>query len=115
MLRILTLFVVRKDHRLHADTTAYADFDFRHPEFHELQFWAIPARLELFGAQTFVALVERISTRFGRQPLLPDWVYQGAILGLKNGPAHAERILKVVVADTRGCKLEMVRVRSDPR
>ena len=85
---------VSSDHYcLHADTTAYADFDFRHADFHELQFWAIPRRLELFSAETFVELVARISTRFGRQPLLPDWVSQGAILGLKNGPVHAERIL----------------------
>ncbi len=27
---------------LHAVTTAYADFDFRHEAFHELQFWEVP-------------------------------------------------------------------------
>jgi len=87
---------VSSDHYcLHAETTAYADFDFRHPEFHELQFWAVPARIELFAAKSFVGLVERISARFGRQPALPDWVFKGAILGLKNGPEHAERILEL--------------------
>ena len=87
---------VSSDHYcLHADTTAYADFDFRHDAFHELQFWAVPLRLELFSASTFVELVGRISERFGRQPLLPEWVMKGAILGLKNGPEHAESILKL--------------------
>lgn len=80
---------------LHADTTAYADFDFRHAEFHELHFWGIPRRIELFAAKSFVELVARISDRFGRQPALPDWVSEGVILGLKNGPAHAERILQL--------------------
>jgi len=79
---------------LHAETTAYADFDFRAPGFHELQFWAIPRRLELFAAQTFLELVERVSLRFGRQPELPDWVQRGAILGLKNGQDHAEQVLR---------------------
>jgi alpha-glucosidase len=80
---------------LHAETTAYADFDFRHADFHELQFWAVPARLELFSAKTFCGLVERVSTRFGRQPRLPAWCLSGAILGLKNGRDHAERVLEL--------------------
>jgi len=78
---------------LHAETTAYADFDFRAPNFHELQFWTPPQRLELFAAPTFLELVERISLRFGRQPALPAWIQRGAILGLKNGQEHAERVL----------------------
>lgn len=88
-------YVSSQRYCLHADTTAYADFDFRHADFHELQFWAIPRRFELWAAPSFVELVGLISTRFGRQPTLPDWVFKGAILGLKNGPDHAERILKL--------------------
>lgn len=80
---------------LHAQTTAYADFDFRNPDFHELQFWAVPSQIELIGAASFAGLVERISSRFGRQPPLPDWVFKGAILGLKRGRDHAERVLEL--------------------
>ena len=80
---------------LHADTTAYADFDFRHPDFHELQFWAVPERLEFFSAESLCGLVERVSARFGRQPALPGWSVKGAILGLKNGRDHAERVLEM--------------------
>jgi alpha-glucosidase len=86
-------YVSSRRYCLHADTTAYADFDFRHAQFHELQFWAVPAQIELIAADSFVALVERISARFGRQPTLPDWVLNGAILGLKNGRDHAQRLL----------------------
>lgn len=78
---------------LHAQTTAYADFDFRHGGFHELQFWAVPERIELLAAKTFVDLVERIAVRFGKPPRLPDWVFNGAILGLKNGRDHADTLL----------------------
>ncbi len=88
-------FVSSQHYCLHAETTAYADFDFRHADFHELQFWAIPTRFELFTAPGFIKLIGIISKRFGRQPALPDWVFNGAILGLKNGPDHAERILKL--------------------
>ncbi|VVD60129.1 Sulfoquinovosidase [Pandoraea eparura] len=78
---------------LHAQTTAYADFDFRRGGFHELQFWAVPERIELLTARTFVDLVERIAARFGKPPRLPDWVFNGAILGLKNGRDHADTLL----------------------
>ena len=88
-------FVSSARYCLHAQTTAYADFDFRHDDFHELQFWAVPERIELFAAPSFARLVERISERFGRQPPLPEWVYKGAILGLKNGRDHADRILEL--------------------
>ena len=88
-------FLSSEHYCLHAETTAYADFDFRHGDFHELQFWAVPERIELFAAPTYVELVGLVSTRFGRQPELPGWVQKGAILGLKNGPDHAERILKL--------------------
>ena len=44
-----------------------------------------PERIELTARPTFVALVEAMSERFGRQPPLPEWVYGGAIIGLKDG------------------------------
>ncbi|WP_216350612.1 alpha-glucosidase [Paraburkholderia fungorum] len=87
-------FVSSQKYCLHAQTTAYADFDFRHDGWHELQFWAVPERLEFIVADDFVTLVERISMRFGRQPTLPDWVMNGAILGLKNGRDHAQEIFE---------------------
>lgn len=86
-------FLSSQRYCLHADTTAYADFDFRSPVYHELQFWAPPRQLEFFAAPSFLELVERVSLRFGRQPPLPEWVQRGAILGLKNGRAHAEHVL----------------------
>jgi alpha-glucosidase len=91
-------FVSSARYCLHADTTAYADFDFRHADFHELQFWAVPPRLELFSGESFPELVERVSARFGRPTGLPEWVWKGAILGLKNGREHAERILDLSLA-----------------
>ncbi|MCO5732544.1 alpha-glucosidase [Rhizobium sp. SSA_523] len=78
-------FLSSRRYAVHVETTAYLVFDFRRPDFHEIEVWAIPERLEFFAAPTFVALVGQLSERFGRQPQLPDWVYSGAILGLKDG------------------------------
>jgi alpha-glucosidase len=77
---------------LHVETSAYSVFDFRRKTFHEIEVWAIPERIELFAAPTFVELVEVLSDRFGRQPPLPDWVYKGAIIGLKDGENSFSRL-----------------------
>ena len=58
---------------VHLDTTAYAALDFRHPDFHELEAWAVPAALELHAAPDFAGLVSALSDRFGRTPELPAW------------------------------------------
>jgi alpha-glucosidase len=83
---------------LHADTSRYAVFDFREPEFHELEFTEAPERIVLEAAPDLVSLVERVSARFGRQPELPDWATGGVILGLKRGEAHAREKLDQALA-----------------
>jgi alpha-glucosidase len=77
---------------LHVETTAYSIFDFRRRTFHELEVWAVPERIEFYCAPTFAELVTMLSLRFGRQPELPDWIYRGAIIGLKDGVNSFERL-----------------------
>ena len=89
----LPLYVSSRHYWLWADCTAYADFDFRHERFHELQFWAVPARIRIRTGQSALALVRQIGAFFGRQPELPDWVYRGAVLGLQGG---TERVRELV-------------------
>ncbi|MDD7911695.1 alpha-glucosidase [Pseudovibrio exalbescens] len=69
----------------HLQTTAYADFDFRHADFHELQAWDIPEYLLVGKEDTFAELVTNICGVFGNQPELPDWVLDGVILGIQGG------------------------------
>lgn len=83
---------------LHVDTTAYSAFDFRHADFHEIEVWEIPSRIELFAGENLVDLVGALSSRFGRQPELPDWVYRGAIIGLKDGENSFARLENMLAA-----------------
>ena len=78
-------FVSDKKYFCHLHTTAYADFDFTNPDFHELQCWDIPEYLLFDVEDSFPALVENITDHFGRQPEMPDWVYNGVILGIQGG------------------------------
>lgn len=91
-------FLSSRRYGVHLETTAYADFDFRHPDFHELQVWAVPDRLEIWTAPNLVELVESVAARFGRQPPLPEWVYKGAIIGLKDGARSFERLERMIEA-----------------
>ena len=91
-------YVSSRHYYLHADTTAYADFDFRHPEFHELQFWAVPASIRVEAADSFPELLTRESAFFGRQPELPDWVYNGLIIGVQGGSERSFGLLEKTLA-----------------
>lgn len=78
-------FVSDKRYFCHLETTAYADFDFTHALYHELQCWNIPEFLLLDAEETFPELMTNITDVFGRQPELPEWVYNGVILGIQGG------------------------------
>lgn len=82
-------YVSSRKYYLHADCTAYADFDFRNKAFHELQFWAVPNRIRIEAADNWENLLYRLSEFLGRQPLLPDWIYNGVILGVQGGTERA--------------------------
>lgn len=88
-------YVSSARYALHVATFAYGAFDFRDHSFHEIEVWTVPERIELFAAPTFVGLVEMLSSRFGRQPPLPEWIYNGAIIGLKDGANSFNRLAKI--------------------
>jgi sulfoquinovosidase len=94
-------YLSSRRYALHVETTAYSAFDFRQDAFHEIEIWAVPERIELTARPNFMALVEAMSERFGRQPPLPEWVYGGAILGLKDGARSFERLESIVAAGAK--------------
>lgn len=90
---------------LHLETLAYSVFDFRHDGFHEIEVWATPEAIELWGRDTYAELVTAMADRFGRQPPLPEWVMKGAILGLKEGARSLERMEAIRAAGAAVCGL----------
>ncbi len=91
-------YLSSRHYALHVETTAYAAFDFRRPDRHEIEIWAVPARIELWARPSFVELVSAMADRFGRQPPLPEWIYGGAIIGLKDGERSFERLDRMIAA-----------------
>ena len=94
-------YVSSARYALHVATSAYCAFDFRDAEFHELEVWAVPERIELFAAPSFIELVEMLSDRFGRQPPLPEWILGGAIVGLKDGANSFRRLERMRAAGVK--------------
>ncbi|MGG4130501.1 alpha-glucosidase [Paenibacillus illinoisensis] len=96
-------YVSTQKYYCHTETTAYADFDFRNDSFHELQVWEVPQYMLFETAETYLGLVEKITALFGRQPELPDWVYNGVILGIQGGTQVVEE--KLAKAEEKGIKV----------
>lgn len=80
-----TTFVSSRHYYFHAENTAYADFDFRNEAYHELEFWALPETMVLERADSFPALMQKLTDLLGRVPQMPDWVYDGIIIGVQGG------------------------------
>jgi sulfoquinovosidase len=85
---------------VHLDASCYSVLDFSDPEAHSVEVWRNEARFELFAADGPQELVGALSTRFGRQPPLPDWAIGGAIVGLKDGARSFERLEQFIAAGT---------------
>ena len=64
---------------------AWARFDFTRRREYRLEFREVPAEIILDAAPTMCDLVSRMSALLGRQPLPPDWAFDGLILGAQGG------------------------------
>jgi sulfoquinovosidase len=85
---------------VHCDESVYSVIDCSDPAAHTFEVWRNCARFELFAEDGPRALVGALSSRFGRQPPLPDWAIGGAIVGLKDGEASFARLEAFLDAGT---------------
>lgn len=86
-------FTSSKKYFIHVYTDAYAKFDFTEPGEIKLKLQE-PPNLVGGGGDTFTEVSERLSEIIGRQSELPDWIYDGAILAIQEGPDVIEAKLK---------------------
>ncbi|MCL4110929.1 UNVERIFIED_CONTAM: hypothetical protein GTU68_030121 [Idotea baltica] len=78
-------FMSSRKYFCHLDSTAYMDFNFRNSHFHELACSEIPKKITFDTADTYLNLVSKIANFFGGNQELPEWVYNGVILGIQDG------------------------------
>ena len=93
-------FTSSRRYYLHADTTGYVGFDFTEPGYVGIELRE-NAPIYVERARSFEELSGKLSRRLGHQRPLPDWVHDGVILGIEEGPAAIdEKIAKVRAAGT---------------
>jgi len=88
-------FVSSSGYWCHMDSSAYAVFDFRRPDRHELYTWSLPSRLVFGGRDSMAELLEDQSGYLGRQDIQPDWTWDGVILGIQGGTDTCARKLDI--------------------
>lgn len=77
-------FVSSANYYIHSETTGYAIFDFSKASRHELYFWEIPKTIFLGKFDSPIETIGNLSELLGRQPPLPEWIYDGMILAIQN-------------------------------
>ena len=96
-------FVSSKKYFMHADLKQYAEFDFFTPGLIKLAVQEVPT-LYFYEGTDFEDMSYRLSDLLGRQRELPDWVYDGAILAVQQGPAVIdEKIEKALASGSKVC------------
>ena len=77
-------FLSSRKYYFHSNTTARSEFDFTQTDRFEIKTDEIADCWFGFG-DTFAQVLSDLSDLLGRQPELPDWVYDGEILGIQGG------------------------------
>ncbi len=95
-------FVSSKRYYLHADISAYSEFDFTHPDRTTL-FTNEPPVFYMEFASSFPELSGKLAGLLGHQRVLPDWIYDGAIVAVQTGTEAIEEKLRK--AEEAGAKI----------
>lgn len=77
-------FLSSRKYFFHSLTTAQSEFDFKNQSRHKIKIWEIAPFYIGFG-DDFEQVLSNLSGVVGRQPCLPQWVYDGYILGIQGG------------------------------
>lgn len=99
-------FISSAGYFCHSDESAPAEFDFSAKDHHTLHFWHIPENVIFGTADSLPKLIEKLGELLGRQPLLPQWAYNGAVLGIQGGTDVVDAKLKSAL--TAGVKVSAV-------
>lgn len=87
----------------HMNTGYYSKFDFGEDEYTEITLWGMPDEIFFEDSPSFTGIMDIVTKEFGTQPMLPDWMMDGIILGMQGG---TDKVLeKVRNAKAHGIKV----------
>ncbi|RAK77536.1 alpha-glucosidase [Aspergillus fijiensis CBS 313.89] len=76
------------------DDSAYAAFDFRDPDSVTVRYDALTVHGHFMKADNMLEGITMLTEYTGRMPSLPEWVDQGAVLGIQGGQDKVNRIVE---------------------
>lgn len=86
----------------YSTSSAYSVLNFKKRDSYEIYVWEIPAKIIIGVGTSLPEAVAGLSDLLGRQPKLPDWIYDGMMLGLQGGrEVVSEKAKKVTAAGVK--------------
>lgn len=87
-------YISKSGYYFHLNSTAYSIFDFRADDYIEVEIWDLIDSITLGTAPSLKETHRKLTNLLGRQPKLPEWVYNGLIIGAQGGSKRVGKILK---------------------
>jgi alpha-glucosidase len=87
-------------HAVQIGSSCYSELDLTTPAFAQTILWTNNADFDLFDGQNVQDIVRQMALDGGQQAELPDWVRDGAIIGLKDGANSFPRLEAILDAGT---------------
>ncbi len=87
-------FISSENYFAHIETSSYCEFDFRKHNEHTLYCWEVPARIILSKQTSIQETINCLTTYLGKQQALPDWIFDGVLLGIQGGKTIVDKKLK---------------------
>lgn len=78
-------FISSRKYFFHIEDSSYMEFNFKNSSYHESEIWGIPKRVIVSKQDTYIKILEDLTSLLGRQPKLPDWVFSGVWIGVQGG------------------------------
>lgn len=75
-------------------STGYANFDFTAADAVTVRYDSLSVDGQIMRADDMFGAVEMLTAYTGHMPALPDWVHEGAILGIQGGQTKVNRIVE---------------------
>jgi len=91
-------YITSKLHSLFLETYEYAVFDLRNPDRVQISLFSNKMKGSLLAGNSPTGLISCYTEAAGRMRPLPDWILDGAIIGMQGGTDKVRHILEVLQA-----------------
>jgi alpha-glucosidase len=78
------------------DCSSLAAFDFRPSKSYRVELWELPGVIVIGHAQSPLEVVKQATRLLGRQPVVPQWVVDGACIEVQGGAEEMMHVLKSI-------------------